>query len=577
MNTQTVQLKYLGYARKSSEDNKERQAASLPEQLYILEGLKSRHSLRVIEVLDESQSAHVKGRPIFESMITRIEEGESNAIVTWHPNRLARNMTDGGRIIDLFDMGKLLEVRTPSRTYHNTPEDKFMLTLEFGLSKKDSDDKAIVVKRGLDKKCRDGWRPGVAPQGYLNDKGTESGFRRILTDPERLPFIQRIFELFRKGTPVTEIHRLAEKEWGYRTRQQKRMGGRPMSISNIYKILSNPFYTGRFEYPEGSGEWHEGKHKPAISDKLFEEVQVILGHKSKYHLKNHEWAYTSLLKCGFCGSTITAEEKWQCICRTCKLKFSLTKKNKEKCPRCTTRIDQMKDPKILHYIYYRCKRREDVQCVQKGIRLDLFEKQIDAELSSLEIPQCFVDWSIRQINTMNDGERDFREEAIQSVTRAHSDVRKELDNLVKLKISPLNSDGSMLSDEQFKEQKLKLEAEIKGLGKQMGSIDERMLQAADEINEKFNFAAHAREQFAKPDLAVKREILSKLGSHLKLQDKTLRIESPLPFMVIKKMKSEAPILQELLAPNKQSLPTAQTDEMFASIPTLLRGQEARLV
>ncbi|MCX6793718.1 MAG: recombinase family protein [Candidatus Gottesmanbacteria bacterium] len=576
MDNQTS-LKYIGYARKSSEDNKERQAASLPEQLYILEGLKSRHDLHVIEVLEESRSAHAKGRPIFESMINRIEEGEVNAIITWHPNRLARNMTDGGRIIDLFDMGKLLEVRTPSRTYHNTPEDKFMLTLEFGLSKKDSDDKAIVVKRGLDKKCRDGWRPGVAPQGYLNDKGTESGFRRILTDPKRLPFVQKMFELFRKGTPVTEIHRLAEKEWGYRTQQRKRSGGRPMSISNIYKILGNPFYTGRFEYPEGSGEWHEGRHEPAISDELFEEVQVILGHKSKYHLKNHEWAYTSLLKCGFCGSTITAEEKWQCICSTCKLKFSLTKKNEETCPQCKTRIDQMKEPKILHYIYDRCKRRKGIQCSQKGIRLDLFEKQIEAEILSLEIPQCFVDWAIRQINAMNDGERDFREEAIQSVTRTQSDARTRLDNLVKLKISPGNSDGSMLSDEQYKKEKLELEAEIKGLGKQMGSIDERMLQAADEINEKFNFAAHARERFAEPDLAVKREILSKLGSHLKLQDKTLRIESPLPFMVIKKMKSEAPILQELLAPDKQSLPITKTDAMFASVPSLLRGQEARLV
>jgi len=577
MDTQSVQLHYFGYARKSSEDNKERQAASLPEQLYILEGLKSRHNLHVLEVLQESRSAHEKGRPIFESMVQRIESGEANAIVVWHPNRLARNMTDGGKIIDLFDLGKLLEVRTPSRTYRNSPDDKFILTLEFGLSKKDSDDKAIVVKRGLDKKCRDGWRPGVAPQGYLNDKATESGFRRILTDSERFPFIKRIFELFRNGTPVVDIHQIAKDEWGYRTAQKRRSGCAPLSISMIYKILGNAFYTGQFEYPEGSGQWFEGHHEPAISQELFNEVQVILGHRSRYKLKHNEFAYTALIKCGYCGSAITAEEKWQCICTHCKLKFSLTKKNKEVCPRCNTRIDQMKEPKILHYVYYRCTRRKDRSCRQRGLRVDLLEKQVDQELSSLEIPECFVDWAIRQINVMNDGERDFREETIQSVAKTHADARTRLDNLVKLKISPLNSDGSLLSDEQFREQKLTLEEEIKGLGKQLGNIDQRMLEVADEITEKFTFAARARKRYADGDLKIKREILSQLGSHLVLQDKTLRIDSPLPFMVIKKMKSEVPMLRNMIAPDKESVQTTKMDALYASIPALLRGQESHLV
>ena len=57
----------------------------------------------------------------------------------------------------------------------------------------------------LEKKIRDGWRPDVAPQGYLNDRVTESGFRRIFTDPERMTFIRKIFELHYQGRSVTEI------------------------------------------------------------------------------------------------------------------------------------------------------------------------------------------------------------------------------------------------------------------------------------------------------------------------------------------------------------------------------------
>ena len=178
---------------------------------------------------------------------------------------------------------------------------------------------------------------------------------------------------------------------------------------------------------------------------------------------------------------------------------------------------------------------------------------------------------------MNEGERDFRENTIKSLTSSHSDARKRLDNLIKLKISPLNSDGSLLSDEQFKEQKLTLEAEIKGLDKQMGNVDQRMFQVAEEINEKFTFAAQARKRFTTGDLQTKRQILEQLGSHLTLQDKILRIDSPISFLTIKKMKKESPVITEMLAPNKQSLPITKTDALFASIPALLRGQESHLV
>lgn len=572
-----ITLKYIGYARKSSEDNKERQAASLPEQLYVLEGIKARDDLRVLEVLQESQSAHEKGRPIFEEMIARIEKGEANAILTWHPNRLARNMTDGGRIIDLMDTGKLGEVRTPSRSYHNTPEDKFMLTLEFGLSKKDSDDKAVVVKRGLEKKCRDGWRPGVAPQGYLNDRQTESGFRKVLPDPERLPFIRKMFELFREGTSVKELYLMAKDEWGYRTRQKRRSGGGPLSLSMIYKILSNPFYCGKFEYPEKSDAWWQGSHKPAISEGLFNEVQVLLGKRGKYTLQHHDYAFTSLLKCGFCGATITAEEKHQVICAACKWKFSITKKNKDACTRCSTKIENMRNPTILHYTYYRCKRRKSPLCEQRGVRLDKFERQIDSKLAEIEISPLFMDWALRQIATMNESEKDFQEDTVVSIKQAHDVCRTKLNNLIQLKISPQNSDGSLLSDEQYKHQKSTIETELKGLEQQLATIDNRMIQAAEDINEAFSFATKARERFANGDNKIKRKMLIDLGSHLRLIDTTLHLDSPPYLFTLKKMKQEVPMIGEMFAPDMGSDRIRKTEALWASDPSLLRGWESHPV
>lgn len=570
MDTQ-ITLKYIGYARKSSEDNRERQAASLPEQIYALEGIKAKHNLTVIDTLEESQSAHRIGRNKFNFMLERIEKGEANAILTWHLNRLARNMVDGGRIIQLMDEDKLIEIRTPSRIYKNSPDDKFMLVLEFGMSKKDSDDKSIVVERGLENKARNGWRPGVAPQGYLNDKTTESGLRKIYTDSERFPFIVKIFDLFYTGTPAIEIHRIAKDEWHFLTRQKKRLGGKPLSLSMIYAILTNPFYCGRFEYPVGSGKWYEGNHEKIVSEEMFNEIQVKLGRRSQYKLKHNDYAYSAIMRCGFCNSGIVAEQKLQCICSNCKLKFSITRKNKDKCTGCGTLIEDMTNSKILHYIYYRCGRKKNPSCLQRAIRVDNLEEQIDEKISEVDISPLFMDWAIRQINKMNEGEREFREDSIEAITKAHDAIRIKLDNLLRLKISPANSDSSLLSDERFKEENSRLEKELKDIENQLGNVDKQMIQASNDIVRGFNFVARAKERFATDDIKRKRDIFMGLGLHLTLKDKIVAFDSPKYIIKIAEMRKDDPIIAERVAPEKEIAMKAQFEEKYASIPTMLRG------
>lgn len=569
--------KYIGYARKSSEDNKERQAASLPDQLYIIDQLKSKLGLKMVAELQESKSAHIpQQREAFKEMVNLIEQGKANAVVTWHANRLARNPVDGGYIIFLMDDGKLLEILTPSRTYRNTPEDKFMLGLEFSLSKKDSDDKSIVVKRGLEKKLRDGWRPGWAPLGYLNDKGTESGFRRIYVDPKRLPFVRKIFALFLAGTPATEVLRISQEEWYLTTLQRKRIGGKPLSLSELYLMLNNPFYCGKFEYPIGSGSWYENNSslERAISEEEFNQVQVKLGNISQYYTK-HDYTYSGLMKCGDCASGIVVDGKWQVICTSCKTKFQITNKNKDRCTKCGTLIAEMTSPKILHYIYHRCGRKKDRSCRELSISEKELERQIDERLSEIELNPFFLEWAVKQITQMHEEEKSFREDTIEGTKRAHDDCRRRLDNLVALKIAPTNSDGSMLSDEEFKRRKLPLEEELKSIEKQLVNIDERMIQANNDTVRAVTFCTRARERFATDDPKVKRDIFVGLGLHLTLRGKKVDFDAPLYFEKIEEMKSRVPIIGSRVAPNEKPVDITKMEAFSASIPTLLRGRESR--
>ncbi|USN52436.1 MAG: recombinase family protein [Candidatus Nomurabacteria bacterium] len=70
--------------------------------------------MNIVREFVESKTAKEPGREIFNEMISRIEENEAEGILAWHPDRLARNSIDGGRIIYLVDTGKISALKFPT-------------------------------------------------------------------------------------------------------------------------------------------------------------------------------------------------------------------------------------------------------------------------------------------------------------------------------------------------------------------------------------------------------------------------------------------------------------------------------
>jgi len=87
-------------------------------------------------------------------MLERIEKGEASGILAWHPDRLARNSVDGGKVIYLVDTGKITDLKFPTFWFDSTPQGKFMLSIAFSQSKYYVDNLSENVKRGYRQKLK---------------------------------------------------------------------------------------------------------------------------------------------------------------------------------------------------------------------------------------------------------------------------------------------------------------------------------------------------------------------------------------------------------------------------------------
>ena len=296
-------IKYIAYCRKST-DEKDKQALSIEAQIAELKEFAKRENLTVTEFITEAKTAKVPGREQFAEVLKKIEKGMANAILSWHPDRLARNSIDGGKIIYLLDTGKLLDLKFPSFWFESTPQGKFMLSIAFGQSKYYVDNLSENVKRGNRQKLRNGVWPSKAPYGYINNPKT----RGIDIDEEKSKVVKKAFQLFAEGgRSFVEISKFLHKF------DIKKLDGEPVKVDQVKNMLTNKFYLGIMNY---AGEYYQGSHKTFISKKLFDEVQKQIERIERPRNKGHNFAFSGLATCGECGAAITAETHTKVYPRT---------------------------------------------------------------------------------------------------------------------------------------------------------------------------------------------------------------------------------------------------------------------
>ena len=461
MNNQTK--KFFIYTRKSTDD-KDRQVRSIADQLSELKDLALKEQLEVVDVFVEKQTAKTPGRPVFGEMLERMEKGEASGILAWHPDRLARNSVDGGKIIYLVDTGVISEMKFPTFWFDPTPQGKFMLSIAFSQSKYYVDNLSENIKRGHRNKVKEGIWPQMSPLGYINKN------KRIVPDENIAPLIKKTFEAYATGNFT--LRQLRDK---FNALGLKRKSGRELAVSNYQQILKNPIYTGLMRY---NGEIFEGKHEPIITKKLFDSVQEVMMRKSKPKSRGLKpYLYRGFFRCVECGCFITTE----------------TQKG---------------------HNYLRCTKRKS-PCSQKYAREEIITSEIQKEIKKVSLPDDRAKWMLEE------NRKDMEKEA-QSSTLFAEQTKAEI-SLLDSKIEKLMNAylESALSLEEYRGTKNTLIAS-KQLLKEKLSAFEQKANNRFELTEKF--LKYNMELANEGTNEEKLHLFKKVGSNFQIKDRTVFFE-----------------------------------------------------
>lgn len=488
---------FVIYARKSSEEE-DRQILSIPAQIEELRALAAARGLTVTRVYEESQSARKTGRSVFGEMMREIERREFAGIICWKPDRLARNMVDGGRLIDALDRRVLQEIVTPGRTTRNSSDDKFFLSLEFSMSKKYVDDLSDNVKRGNRAVLASGRSINRVPVGYLKDlpqdRRTGRGAGRTLVDPVRFPLMKQLFQRYLTGAySVQQLYLYARDTLQIRVDGTGRHPGGPIGPGTLYKTLRNPFYAGFIRH---GGELYRGNHEPILTKDEHDRVLALLGRRDVPRPVTHAFAFVGLIRCGACGRAVTGEAH-------------------------TNRHG-------TRYVYYRCTRRRVGShiCTEPYVSEPAIATALAEVLSRLQIPERLLSLTWAKLDAEHIRRGESAAARTDGLRQEIANIDAQLERLTRMCMRGLLPEDDYVRNRMaLMDDRARLRAELDTPGKVEAELDQA-------LRDVLTLATVASSVFTEGTVEEQREVLGRVCASVKLRDRHLTVDLRPPFQLL---------------------------------------------
>lgn len=368
------------YERLSCDDGLEGESNSIATQRMMLRKYAEQNHFNIVdEYIDDGFSGTNFERPSFKRMISDIENGKINCVITKDLSRLGRNYLQVGMYTEMFFPQKnvrfiAIDNNVDSENQQSSEFAPFLNIINEWYAR----DISKKVKRAFRTRNEAGAHYGAyAPLGYIKNPDKKG---HLLIDTETRWIVEKIFDLAVQGRGAASITRILTEEkvptpgWlnyqRYGTFANHFADAPPekaytWTIAIVKEILKSETYIGnsvhnkqtnisfkdKRKVRKSESEWWrvENTHEAIISKEDFQTVQGMIASRRRKQKDGTTQIFSGLVKCADCG--------WS-------LAYGMNKQNKNP------------------YGYYRCSKYGQGlrQCSMHYIRYDVLYSYILSRL-----------------------------------------------------------------------------------------------------------------------------------------------------------------------------------------------------
>jgi site-specific DNA recombinase len=372
---------------------------------------------------EEGRSAHnndLAKRPVLQQLMVDSTSGGFEVVVVHTLDRWSRNLKILiETVTQLSDNGVGLVSITENIDWSNY-QGRLLTQMLGAFAEFYSGALSTHTKKGIAERARKGLHLGSVPFGYQLCETPKKGRRKpcepkhsggVHKVPKEGRAVEYLFREYATGTvSMVELARWMNRN-AFRTRNRHAGGGpRLFTAASVRTILHNPFYAGKVRH---QGEIHEGAHRGVVSEELFDVVQAATTRNSGRSETlqanpDREYLLKGLIKCHSCRMPLWAQ----------------TYRNGNR--------------------YYReqAASRSTTDCPADGkaIRCDVVDEQVETMVTSLVLPDAWLDRVLAQIHVADEAKRIGKE-------------RKKTERELK-RVGQTYADGTMAEKEYRRRVKL---------------------------------------------------------------------------------------------------------------------------
>lgn len=342
------------------------------------------HGYDVVGIyVDEGISGKSLKRPAVQNMINDVKSKMFDIIVIYRLDRLSRSLKDLANLIDILDKYNVIIKSTSEELDLSSLSGRAMVQMLGVFAEFERGTIAERVAMGREQRARQGlYASPTRIFGYNYDKNTKT----YSINETEANIVKEMFDLFCQGKGTYYLSRLFNAR-GYRTINGKKF----YKTFFVRAFRDGWYYCGKFKYTTKAGEelLLDAKNipNPILTVEEFERANKIYAASSVDTAKKHTkeiFVFKGKARCAYCNNLLRTN-------------VSAPRTNK--------------DGKTVHYLYYKCERKQQGLCEAKywlASKLDEEFNKFLKEFATQDI-EATVQLRYEQLETLQENKKSLED------------------------------------------------------------------------------------------------------------------------------------------------------------------------